>query len=315
MSNRVVYMDGKFIPESKAKISIYDLSCMQAAAAFEMTRSFNVKHFKLPDHIYRLQQSCTLLSIPMPMSGPELLKLCYDVSDRNDHGPGEEHRLLIVVSPGCAPMYQDLAGVIPHPFVYIADFPLRYTVQGFSKYFTEGVHCVTSKVQQVPDACIPSAAKHRSRLHFHLAQQQAPLDTWPLLQDNYGNLTEAPGANIVVVQGEKVFPLVHNALTGISLQTVQDLLSGKHIYTENIGAYGLNESADEVWLTGTPFCMLPVVSLDGKPIGTGTIGPVYKETLKKWSALVGVDIQQQICDWDSQKVWTPDAQRLSAIKY
>lgn len=301
---RTVYLNGQFVPESEAKLSIYDLSVMQSAAAFEMTRSFNGKHFKLKEHLERLIQSCQLLSIPCPWSVAELDTLCWAVARLNDHGPGEEHRLLIVVSPGCAPMYKDLAGVIPHPFVYIADFPLRYTVACFSKYFTEGVHCVTSDIRQIPSSCIPSRAKHRGRLHFHLAQQQTPPGTWPLMFDTGGRVTEAPGANLVSVRNGEVIGSVWNALGGISLSTVLDLSGGRE------GIIDLVHRHDELWLTGTPFCMLPVVSLDGKPIGDGTPGPVYKETLRKWSELVGMDIAQQIIDWDSQKVWTPDAQRL-----
>lgn len=291
---RTVYLNGQFVPESEAKLSIYDLSVMQSAAAFEMTRSFNGQHFKLREHVERLLNSCALLRLPPPMTSVEWYEdLCEEVSSRNDHGPGEEHRLLIVVSPGCAPMYQDLAGVIPHPFVYIADFPLRYTVQGFSKYFTEGVHCVTSQVQQVPDACVPSHAKHRSRLHFHLAQQQAPPGTWPLMQDAFGYYTEAPGANIVTVKAGIVRHIQHGALHGISMNVVHELTDSTWITSGNLYGY------DELWLTGTPFCMLPVVSLDGKPIGDGKIGPVFKETLRKWSELVGLDIQQQIEAWDA----------------
>lgn len=329
MAERVVYLNGTFVPESEAKLSIYDLSVMQAAAAFEMTRSFTPalgmgQHFKLREHIARLGNSCNLLGIPLPEPLDKIEWLCHDVSVRNPHGPGEEHRLLIVVSPGCAPMYRGLEGVIPHPFVYIADFPLRYTVQGFSRYFLEGVHCVTSKVQQVPNACVPSAAKHRSRLHFHLAQQQAPAGTWPILllphpdlpQSSY-MVTEAPGANLCYVEHGQVRLIDTQALPGISMATVETLC-----HSERASWTGLSRlrSADEVWLTGTPFCLLPVVSIDGKPIGDGTIGPVYKDTLAKWSQLVGVDIQQQILCWDQQnqfqamadvlpKLWTPDAQR------
>lgn len=291
---RTVYLDGQFIPESEAKLSIYDLSVMQAAAAFEMTRSFNGWHFKLYDHVMRLKRSCELLAIPLPPEWANLFSIILEVTRRNDHGPGEEHRLLIVVSPGCADIYKEIEGTITHPFIYIADFPLKYTVKGFSKYFTEGVHCVTSKIQQVPDACLPSAAKHRSRLHFHLAQQQAPAGTWPLLMNQAGFYCEAPGANIVQVSSGLVRPIGTSSLPGISLQTVRELVA-----TED-GAWhrSYTTSIDELWLTGTPFCMLPVVSLDGQPIGTGTPGPVYKATLAKWSAMVGVDIQRQILDWD-----------------
>lgn len=316
---RTVYLNGQFVPESEAKLSIYDLSVMQAAAAFEMTRSFNGVHFKLREHIQRLWKSCDLLSIPLPdvkMPGTfgrtwieQVEVACHEVAMRNDHGPGEEHRLLIVVSPGCAPMYKDLAGVIPHPFVYIADFPLRYTVAGFSKYFTEGVHCVTSAVRQVPDTCVPSAAKHRSRLHFHLAQQQAPAGTWPIMLDTSGRLTEAPGANVVSVKSGETVGSVWNALGGISLETALDLSGGERQMID------LAHRHDELWLTGTPFCMLPVVSLDGKPIGDGKPGPVYKDTLRKWSELVGVDIQRQICDWDAEKQFSDELAHMDISKY
>lgn len=291
---RTVYLNGQFVPEAEAKLSIYDLSVMQAAAAFEMTRSFNGEHFKLNEHLARLAQSCAALSIPLPAEWPMLDAIIHEVTEKNEHGIGEEHRLLIVVSPGCAPMYRDLDGVIPHPFLYIADFPLRYTVKGFSKYFTEGVHCVTSKVQQVPDSCIPSRAKHRSRLHFHLAQMQAPAGTWPLMVNGHGFYTEAPGANIITVHDGRVSYLAENALPGISMQTVAELTGAYETRDHEV------EQADELWLTGTPFCMVPVVSLDGQPIGDGTPGPVFKQTVAKWSDMVGVDIQGQIAQWDSQ---------------
>lgn len=293
---RVVYMDGTFVSEADATLSIYDLSVMQAAAAFEMTRSFNGQPFKLREHVQRLAHSCHALSIPFPWTVETLEGLCHDLADRNDHGPGEEHRLLLVVSPGCAPMYRALDGVIAHPYLYLADFPLRYTVQGFGRYFTQGVHAVTSPIRQVPDASVPSMAKHRSRLHFHLAQQQAPPGTWPLLRNEAGAYCEAPGANLVAVRRGEVRGVTANALGGISMATAVELAGGRFV------AEGVARVAelDELWLTGTPFCLLPVVALDGTPIGEGTPGPVYRRTLAAWNARVGLDIAEQIRRWDSQ---------------
>lgn len=295
MSDRIIYLNGAFVPESEAKVSMYDLSVMQGAAAFEMTRSFHHQHFKLPEHLDRLRHSCELLHIPLPADFDLLYSICQDVTERNHFPASDEHRLLIVVSPGCAPIYKDLDGVIRHSYSYVTDFPLRYTVAGMGRYFTEGVHCVTSKVQQVPTACVPSAAKHRSRLHFHLAQMEAPKGTWPLLlnfQGYYnGRYTEAPGANIVYVVNRRVYPIEEAALPGISMQTVKELVP-----TEE-DPNTMKEVADEIWLTGTPFCMLPVVSLDGRPIGTGKPGPIYKKTLKRWNELVGLNIAKQIKAW------------------
>jgi branched-chain amino acid aminotransferase len=309
---RTAYFNGHFVPESEAKLSIYDLSVMQSAAAFEMTRSFNGKHFKLKEHLQRLHDSCKLLSIPlnkMPFRGT-FESIIDEVTRLNDHGPGEEHRLLIVVSPGCAPMYNDLAGVIPHPFVYIADFPLSVTTRGLARQFRDGGSAIMAHTAQISNHSVHSHAKHRSRLHFHLAQCEAAEKhaDWAFMTDMEGHLAECPGANIFIVRKGKIYTPWRNCLQGISRQTVCLILE-KAVEAEDIPYVWMSE-AEEVFVTGTPFCMLPVVSLDGKPIGDGTPGPVYKETLRKWSELVGIDIQQQIVQWDAPStLWTPEKQR------
>ena len=53
-------------------------------------------------------------------------------------------------------------------------------------------------------------------------------------------------------------------------------------------------------MTGTPFCMLPVTTLNGVPIGNGKVGNVFNEMLEKWSSEVGVNIKQQIQSWNSE---------------
>jgi branched-chain amino acid aminotransferase len=57
-------------------------------------------------------------------------------------------------------------------------------------------------------------------------------------------------------------------------------------------------SADEAFMTGTPFCLLPVTSLNGTVIANGRVGPITKKILDKWSKKVGIDIARQIKKWD-----------------
>ena len=305
MPSRTIYLNGQWLPESEAKVSFYDLSVMQAVAAFEMTRSFAGKTFKLDEHLDRLENSCNLLGIPLALSKSALHAVCDEIVDRNRDAfdPADEHRLLIVASPGCAKMYAELDGVIAEPYVYVTDFELRRTVAGFGKYFTEGVHCVTVPVRQVPDECVPSRAKHRARLHFHGAAQWAA-PAWALMKDQNGNYCEAPGANIVLVRNGLCRYLDVNALPGISLETVKALTYDCRQRSDKWLTWWIEEhkqnfdAVDEVWLTGTPFCMVPVVSIDGKPIGDGKIGPLYKKTLAAWSNMVGLDIASQIRGWE-----------------
>ena len=306
MSNRICWMDGAFIPERDLKISAYDLSVAQGAAAFEMLRSFGGKHFKLQEHLQRLAQSCNLLGITLPMSLSEIEVICHAVTEQNDHGQGEEHRLMIVASPGCASIYKDIEGVINHPYVYISDFPLRYTVAGMSWQFFNGGTAKIVPTRQMPASCVPAITKHRSRLHFHLAQAEARCSEvdWAFMLDERGCLAECPGANIVLVKDGQLVTPDTNCLEGISLQTVLSMaveLGLSYRRDPNLKPADLWR-AKEVFVTGTPFCLLPIVEVDGLPVNEGRIGPVYTQLLEKWSASVGLSIAAQVRGWDLERV-------------
>ena len=315
MSSRVIYLNGQFLPESEAKVSVYDLGVMQAAAVFEMTRSFHGTTFKLREHVDRLMASIATIGIlPTPQDSPYINKTlpfeyfragmekaCQEVMARNDHGPGEEHRLLICVSPGPAPMYREIAG--DGPTVLITDFPLRYTTAGLGRQFTEGGTAIISSVEQISNQAIPCKAKHRSRLAFHLAQQEAIQRgaDWAILLDHDGNIAESPGANVLLVEGGVLINPTGTCLDGISRAYVLELAEALGIPCESSPVAGSRLStADEIILTGTPFCALSLVNIDGHQIGDGTPGPVYKKLLAAWSESVKIPIDKQIIEWDNE---------------
>ena len=76
MDSRLVYINGKFIKEKDAKISIYDSALMFGDMVFEMTRSFNHQQFKLKDHLERLIRGIKIYRIPLNLSLEELTKIC-----------------------------------------------------------------------------------------------------------------------------------------------------------------------------------------------------------------------------------------------
>ena len=83
-SGRVVYMNGKFVPESEAKISIFDSALMFGDMVFEMTRSFNKKQFKLKEHLERLYTGIKILHIPIKTSINELEDICLKTVEINE---------------------------------------------------------------------------------------------------------------------------------------------------------------------------------------------------------------------------------------
>ena len=151
-NERMVYFNGKFIPESEAKISIYDSSLMFGDMVFEMTRSFNKKHFKLKEHIDRLFLGLKILRISINLSKKELLDICHETSKINEHlfEKNDEHRLMIDISRGILGIYEDVVGVEKGSNIIVADFPLKWTVRGMSKFFDEGINMVITPQRVIP---------------------------------------------------------------------------------------------------------------------------------------------------------------------
>ena len=61
-------------------------------------------------------------------------------------------------------------------------------------------------------------------------------------------------------------------------------------------------NADEAFTSSTPYCMLPVTRINQKPIGAGVPGPIYRDLLKAWSELVGIDISAQMRAGASERI-------------
>ena len=106
MSERIVWWNGEFIPESEARVSIYDESLMFGTMIFEMMRTFNKQTFKLDEHILRLRQSLNVLDINIPYDHDTLVYEHENLILHNRHqwSEDDEIRTLINVSRGTLPL-------------------------------------------------------------------------------------------------------------------------------------------------------------------------------------------------------------------
>lgn len=307
---RVVYLNGDLVPEAEARISIYDSALMFGDMVFEMTRSFNRKQFKLHEHIERLYAGIKILRIPVSMTPKELEEACYRTIEANDHlfRADDEHRLMIDVSRGLLGIYHVIEGLRKGPNVIVADFPLRWTVAGMSKLFDTGINAVITSQRAIPASLLDPKVKNRSRIHYLMANIEASQvegdNNWALMLDPDGFIAEGTGDNFFIVKdGVVITPEGRNILRGISREYIMTELCselGIPVVERNIDAYDA-KTADEAFMTGTPFCMLPVTKLNGDAIGAGTVGPVFTRLIDQWSANTGVDIIGQIRAWDDAR--------------
>ena len=313
---RKVYFNGQFVPESEAKISIYDSALMFGDMVFEMTRSFNKKQFKLKEHIDRLYAGTKILRIPIAMTPEEMEVACYETIEANDSlfQDDDEHRLMIDVTRGTLGIYQDVEGLSSGVNIIIADFPLRWTVASMAPLFDNGINAVITSQRIIPGYLLDPKVKNRSRIHYLMANIEAGQvkgdNNWALMLDPDGFVAEGTGSNFFIIKdGVVITPEGRNLLRGVSREyVVRELCPQLNmpVIEKNIEAYDVY-TADEAFMTGTPFSMLPVTSLNGNPIGDGKLGEGFTRLLTQWSGNVGVDIAGQIKGWANTTNSTSDA--------
>jgi len=305
---RVVYMNGKFVPENEAKVSIYDSSLMFGDMVFEMTRSFNKQQFKLRDHLERLYSSLKYVHIPLKMTIDEMEKACLDTIEKNEPSftDTDEHRLMINVSRGPLSIYSEIFDGKLEPLVIISDFPLKWTVSGMGKLFDTGINAVIPSQRAIPSHLLDAKIKNRSRIHYMMANIEVSHlpgeNNWPLLLDPDGFVAEGTGDNFFLVKNNILYtPEPRNILRGISRQYIFDLAKELDIdyYEKNLELYDV-VTADEAFMTGTPFCLLPVTKINGIEIGTGKRGTITNKLLTKWSDNIGLNIENQIKEFNQE---------------
>jgi branched-chain amino acid aminotransferase len=302
--NRVVWWNGNFIQESEAKVSIYDSAMMYGDTIFTMMRTFNRKVFQLDAHLDRLYENLKYVHLKMPYSREQMTDAVMQTMDANQATmqPDDEHRLMINVTRGLMSIYQDVVGVSKGMNVIIADFPLRWTVRGMSKFYQHGINAVIPSQRAIPANLLDPKVKSRSRLHYLMANIEVADhlgdNNWALLLDPDGFITEGTGANFFIVdkKGTLITPEPRNVLRGISRAYVMSIIWGD-CKVKNIELYDV-VNAREAFFTGTPFCILPVTSINNQTIGSGKIGNITEDLLNIWGKNVGVDIVKQITDWD-----------------
>ncbi len=298
MSELLAYINGELVPESEARVSIYDRGYMFADLVTESTRTFGMAPFKLPEHLDRLYDSMKATEIDSGMTKAEMEAATLDMLERNRaaFGPGDDAWIVHNVSRGVF-HYKSEPGMNAGPAtVVIHCFPIDFP--SFSKFYTEGAHAITPSVRQVSPETLDPKIKHRSRMAGQLADLEVAStdpEAMAVLLDRDGNLTENTGGNFFIVKdGVVKTPTTRSVLEGVSRATVLELCAQLGIpHSEEVMQAYHATVADEAFVTSTPYSMLPVTRFNGRPVGDGRPGPVTGRLLAAWSELVGVDIVDQ----------------------
>ena len=296
MSQPVAYSNGRFVPASEVSISVSDQGFLMGVTVTERVRTFGGVLFRLDEHLDRLAQSLDTVGIRPGLSRDELAEVAGELVARNHPllAEGDDLGLVVFATPGISPSGPSGAAT---PTVCMHTLPLPMDL--WADKYDAGQTMVTSRFRQIPAACWPPHLKCRSRMHYYLADREAQAaepQARALILDVEGLVCEASTANVVAYFRDRglVSPLREKILLGISLAVLGELAQGLGVdltYRDLTPAE--LAAADEVMLCSTSPCLLPVVRVDGRPIGDGRPGETYRSLLAAWSEVAGLDIAGQ----------------------
>jgi len=302
MDQPIAYLKGNFVPASECALPMYDLGIVLGAAVTDFLRTFHQRPYRMDDHIQRFYRSCKYARIQPPVDLAESISISEHLLKTNAPlHPGQELGLIFYMTAGENSVYAGAAGVPanPTPSYVQHTFPMRFDL--FRDIFVNGVHCMTPAPRHWPPQCLSSKIKNRNRLHMWIGEQeirQLDATAMPLYLDVNGNITETGGSNFVIYRDGKVIsPRRNNVLWGISLTVLEEILAqlGVPFVEDDIQTYDV-VNADEAWLPTTPYCLGPVVKINGVPIGDGTPGPMWRRIIDHWSEIVEKDIYRETAE-------------------
>lgn len=297
LPERQVYLTGTLVPESQAMISIFDSAVMLGDCLTESTRTFRHQPFRLEDHLQRLYRSLKVCRVDPGLSPQEMKQVTLEVLEANRAHMGADDDCWIVHNISRGLMKPGPSPAQTHPAT-IMIFTSHLDLRGWASYYTEGCHAVTSFSRAVPSQSLDPRIKNRSRLFYTQADAESRLidpHAQCVILDTDGFVAENKGGNIfAVMDGVLSTPTTENCLAGISRQTVLELAAELSIPTREarLLPYDL-ATADEVFFTSTPYCIMPATRFNGLPIAEGQVGPITRRLLAAWSERVGVDIIDQ----------------------
>lgn len=265
-----VYLDGAFMPIAEAKVSAMDRGFLFGDGAYEVIPVYSRRPFRLPEHLSRLRHTLDGIRLANPHDDAEWARLVGEIIARN---AGEDQSVYLQITRGADTKRNHAFPARVTPTVYIMSEPL---VTPPPSQREAGIAAVSAADVRWLRCDLKTTSLLANCLLRQLAVDAGCVETI-LFRDGF--MTEGAASNIFAVkQGVLLAPPKDRfMLPGITYDVVLELAAAHGLPAE-VGpvAEATARSADELWMTSSTKEVLPIVRLDGQPVGTGQPGPVFK---------------------------------------
>lgn len=269
---RTVYVNGEYLSEDQATVSIFDRGFLMADGVYEVVSVLGGKLLDFPGHLARLKRSLDALDIAHPLSDRDWLDIHHELVRANAITDGLVYLQVTRGNPGDRDFAYPPEGTRPTVVMFtqskpgLADAPAARTGWKVASVPDLRWHRRDIKTVQL---LYPSMAKME-------AKARGCDDAW-LVED--GLVTEGSSNNAYIVRDGVIVTreLSHDILHGITRAAVLRLAAETGMRVEERGfSIAEAQAADEAFITSASAFVMPVVEIDGRPVGGGQVGPTAR---------------------------------------
>jgi len=278
-----VFINGQFVPQEEAKISVFDHGLLYGDGVFEGIRSYNGKAFRLQEHLDRLWNSAKAIWLEIPMTKQQIAEAIQEALRLNGIRDGY---IRVVVTRGVGTLGLDPNLCSNPQVIIIADKISLYP----KEYYEKGLEIVTVSTLRNHPAALSPRIKSLNYLNNILAKieglQAGCIEA--LMLNHKGEVAECTGDNIFLVRQGRLLTPPNDAgiLEGITRAAVIQLAraDGYEVLETPLTKHDVY-IADECFLTGTAAEVVPVVKVDSRLIGDGKPGPITRHLMTRFHQL------------------------------
>jgi branched-chain amino acid aminotransferase len=283
-----IFLDGQLVDKSEAKVSVFDHGFLYGDGVFEGLRVYNGRVFRLDAHLERLSRSARAILLEWPLSLDELKNAVHDTVRANEMRDGY---VRVIISRGAGDLGLDPRKCPKATIVVIADAIKLYPAE----VYEEGMECVTASTRRSRPDVLSPAIKSLNYLNHIMAKIECIRAGVPecIMLNDQGLVAECSADNVFILSRDysgqtelRTPPITAGALEGITRDAVIQIARamGVHCVERDIALFDIY-SADEAFLTGTAAEVVPMTTLDNRPIGDGKPGALTWRIIEAYRAL------------------------------